>query len=89
MTTLVNSIMVTLPSVPFNPRIPPPAAPPPPTDAAITSDITTRGTDVTPAVMATILTITVAGTTLQKPADEVVQLVQPKGRMLMCRRPSL
>ncbi len=31
----------------------------------------------------------VAGTTLQKPADEVVRLVQPKGSMLMCPRTPL
>jgi hypothetical protein len=35
------------------------------------------------------LTVAVAGATLQKPADEVVRLAQPKGSMLMCRRTSL
>ena len=36
-----------------------------------------------------LLTFIIAGTTLQKPADEVVRLVQPKGSMLMCPRTSL
>ncbi|MDO8466312.1 MAG: GLUG motif-containing protein [Gallionella sp.] len=35
------------------------------------------------------LTVTVAGTTLQKPADEVVRLAQPKGSMLTCQRTTL
>jgi filamentous hemagglutinin family protein len=35
------------------------------------------------------LNVTIAGITLQKPADEVVRLAQPKGSMLTCRRTSL
>ena len=56
-------------------------------DSQIAASDTTTASDASTGSW--FLTVTVAGTTLQKPADEVVRLAQPKGSMLTCRRTSL
>ncbi|MDP4029117.1 MAG: filamentous hemagglutinin N-terminal domain-containing protein [Gallionella sp.] len=64
---------------------PAPASSSPPTQGSGADDSDSEAESQPAAKPAAVQTVTVANTTVQKPADQIVQTESPRGQMLVCR----